>query len=687
MTHRLLERDETCLSAARPSADAAYHPGSSAISRSLNHNSLWPLGASRNQLKPILEKRDGESQNGTSNAPLNSHGVAVNKRVIPVVAAFFLVLALALGAPAQVTVGDNLNMNLNGNLSFGYTGDYGNIIQSDHGLTAGGNGDLSGSYYNPDFIAFHIQPFYNQSRANSSYQSISDSSGVLASAAIFSGSNFPGLVSYSKSYNGEGNYGVPGVANYTSHGNSGVFFAGWGINVPNLPHVQLSFQDGSNDYSIYGTDSNSSSHYDSFSVNSSYKLVGFNLNGGYRYVSTKAQIPELVSDQAPESTDSSSNSFFGSLSHRLPWSGVFSAGASHSDTSDESMGGRYSGTIDLLNAGVGFAPFTNFSFGTNTQYNDNLAGSLYSTVIAAGGVVENTSQETSHSLDVNSYAVYRIPSIHVSFMGTIDDREQSIFGKSISDNSITGSVSYSNSLLGGFVNATTAVTENLIGNNTTLGVLTSVNYTRWLFGWNVAGGFSYSENQQTVLVTYATSGYGYNGSLSRKLGGNSHLTISASGSKSGLTGNAGTESFSQSYSSALTLRRWASFNGSYSKSSGNSILTGSGLVPVPIPLPVATPSSVVLYGGHAYSFSIGSSPIKRLTMSATYARALSDTISTALTSNNRTEILTSQVDYQFRQMHFIGGYTKLVQGFSAVGGPPTMVGSFYIGVTRWFNFF
>jgi hypothetical protein len=34
-----------------------------------------------------------------------------------------------------------------------------------------------------------------------------------------------------------------------------------------------------------------------------------------------------------------------------------------------------------------------------------------------------------------------------------------------------------------------------------------------------------------------------------------------------------------------------------------------------------------------------------------------------------------------------GGYTRLVQGFSASGTAPASVSSFYIGVYRWFNFF
>ena len=691
MTYRLRERAEICLSAAQPSTDAAYHPGSSAISRSLNHNSLWPPGASRNQLKPMLENRDEEFQNGTSNAPLNRHGVTVNKRVISAVGAFFLVLALvlalALGAPAQITVGDKVNMNLTGSASFGYTGDYGNQEQSDHGLTAGGTGDLSGSYYNPDFISFHVQPYYNQSRANSDSQSITDSSGVNASAAIFSGSNFPGSISYSKNYNSEGSFGVPGIANYTSHGNGDVFSAGWAINVPSYPHLQLSFQDGTSNNSIYGTDSNANVHYDSFGVNTNYRLAGYSLNGGYRYVKTQSQIPEIVSGQAAEEDNSSGGSFYGNLSHSLPWNGSFSAGASRSNTSQESMGGNFNSTFDTLTAGVGFVPFANFGINSNVMYNDNLAGSLYSTVVAAGGVVENTPQQGSHSLDVVTYVLYQLPSFHLTFRGTLEDREQSFFGSTISDNAISGSVSYSNTLLGGFVNATSSVTENLIGNHTSLGLFDSVNYSRRLFGLNFSGGLNYEQNQQTVLITYSTSGYGYNATIGRKLGEKTYFNFSASGAKSGLTGNSGSQAFSQSYGAVLNLRRWVTLSSSYSKSSGNSILTGSGLVATPIPLPVVTPTSIILYGGHSYSFGIGSSPIRRLTVSANYAQAFSDTTSTSLTSNNHTELVSSNVDYQFRQMHFIGGYTKLVQGFSASGTPPAMVGSFYIGVTRWFKFF
>lgn len=612
----------------------------------------------------------------------------MSKRGISVIGGFFLVLALR--APAQVTVGDNLSMNLNANISAGYTADYGNVVQSDHGLTLGGSGDLSGSYYSPNFIAFHLQPYYNQSRANSDYQSISDSSGINATANIFSGSHFPGSVSFSKSYNSEGNFAVPGLANYTSHGNGDIFSVGWGVNIPDRPTLNLSFQDGSNNYSIYGTDSNSSSNFKTFSATSAYTLAGFNLNAGYHHVNTTAEIPDLTGTQGPEKSDSSGDSYSIGVGHRLPLNGGFSAGASRSDTSAEFIGGNYSGTIDTLNAGLAFTPISKFSFGSNAQYNDNLAGTLITSILGAGGVAEqNTFQQGSHSLDLNNYANYRIPSIHITFNGNFDHREQSLFGETLGANSVTGSATYSNSLLGGTVSATGGVTENsiTIRHQTTLGLLGSVNYSRRILGWTLSGGFNYSQNQQTLLITYTTSGYGYNGSLGRKLGRYSHFGLSASGSKNSVTNYAGSGTFSQSYSSILSFSRWASLSGAYSKSSGNAILTGSGLTPTPIPVPVVTPTSIVLYGGHAYSFGLGSSPVKRLTISASYARAYSNTFSDELTSNNRTEMVTARFDYQFRQMHFQGGYTKLDQGFSLAGTPPTMLSSYYVGISRWFNFF
>ena len=91
-----------------------------------------------------------------------------------------MIAALATPSLAQVRVGDNVSMNLNAEASFGYTADYGNTIPSDHNLNFGGTANLTGSYYTPNFLNFNVNPYYNQSRANSTSQAISDSSGVNA---------------------------------------------------------------------------------------------------------------------------------------------------------------------------------------------------------------------------------------------------------------------------------------------------------------------------------------------------------------------------------------------------------------------------------------------------------------------------------------------------------------------------
>jgi hypothetical protein len=164
-------------------------------------------------------------------------------------------LLLAKPALGQVQVGD-ASMNMNGTVSAGYSAVYGDQIGSSHNLGFGGTGTLSGSYYSPSFLNFNFSPYYNQSRANSNFQSITESSGFNFNSGIFSGSHFPGSISYAKAYNSEGNFALPGLPNYTTHGNSDVFGITWSEVVPGLPSLSVGYQQGGNQYSVYGTNDN-----------------------------------------------------------------------------------------------------------------------------------------------------------------------------------------------------------------------------------------------------------------------------------------------------------------------------------------------------------------------------------------------------------------------------------------------
>src|SRR5206468_8156143 len=142
---------------------------------------------------------------------------------------------------------------------------------SSHSLSFGGNGTFNGSYYDPRFLSFTINPFYNQSRANSNFQSISDATGVAMSSNIFSGSHFPGAVTYNDNYNSQGSFSIPGAADFVTHGHSQAFGVSWSENLPDAPSVTAGFTTGNSNYSVYGTDNNGSSGYRNFYIHSQYR--------------------------------------------------------------------------------------------------------------------------------------------------------------------------------------------------------------------------------------------------------------------------------------------------------------------------------------------------------------------------------------------------------------------------------
>lgn len=603
----------------------------------------------------------------------------------PPVARSVLLLLLALPAAGQVQLGA-FNLTGNGTLSAGYTGDYGNQVASDHGVTFGGTGNLSGSFYNPNFLSFSVQPFLNQSRENSDFQSLTNASGVNASTSIFGGSNFPGTVSFSKNLNAQGNYNVPGVADFTSHGDSQVLSVSWSENVPKLPNVTVSFLDGTSNYSLYGSDGDLSSTFRSLILQSNYRVAGFTLNGGYRDTITDSQVPQILGSDAETMNSDTSTVSFG-VSHALPFHGSFSAGANRSDVSSDSDGGEYRSALDTVNSGMSFAPATNLNFGVNLQYLDNLAASLDDAVVAAGGAVGTAPQEGSHSLDLLGFVNYIIPTLHLTVNGTDDRRDQVFAGESLQSNTYSGSVSYSNFLMGGFLNATAGVSRTSINTSdqSLLGVNGMINYARSFKKWSASGMIRYAENMQTALIAYTTTGYGYSGTLTRQFARKSHWAASASGSRTTLNNDSGSGTFAQNYSTSLSVK-WIGLSGSYSKSNGNSILTSSGLQPVSVLLPVLAPSSVILYGGHAYSAGIGINPIRGLTVNGSYSEAFTDTQGNSADTDNRARQLNGYMQYLFRKVYFTAGFTKMTQSFSSNGNTPAMVGTFYFGISRWFNF-
>src|SRR3954463_6250494 len=124
-------------------------------------------------------------------------------------------LLFAVAVHAQLTIGDNLNMKMDGNLGFSYTGGFGNAdFQSNHGQGFTANATMTGFYFHPNFISFEFRPYYDRAQNNADSQSITRSSGLGGSANFFSGSRFPGSVSYGKDFSTGSEFrfaGVPSV--------------------------------------------------------------------------------------------------------------------------------------------------------------------------------------------------------------------------------------------------------------------------------------------------------------------------------------------------------------------------------------------------------------------------------------------------------------------------------------------
>ena len=596
-------------------------------------------------------------------------------------------LLLAWPVTAQVRTGE-VTSSLNGTIAPGYSADFGNTTGSDHSWVLGGVANYSGSFYNPNFLSFNASVFLNQSRANSNYQSISDASGVNASASIFGGSRFPGSVSYTKTFNSEGSYNLPGLPNYVTHGNSDAFGINWSENIPKAPSFSAGFQTGSSQYSVYGTNDTGASSFHSLNLHSSYSILGINMGAYYTTGGGHALIPQFEAGEQDSETHSGNSDYGFNIGHRIPLNGSASASINRSEYNSDYLGSGTTGTIDLINAIVSMHPLSKLSISADANYSDNLNGQLIEPVVAAGGAVpEASTNQPSNSLDLMGVASYSLFA-NLQTSAFVERRSQVFMGDSYGMTSYGGSGTFSHAVLNGNFNASlnaTGNTDDQTGEDT-LGFSTIENYSSEILGWHVNGSFGYAQNVQTLLITYMNSSYNYTGNVRRRWG-KLNASVGVGASRTALTQQAGTANSSQSYNANLGYGQWITATGSYSKASGQALATGAGLVSVPVPSPVLPASLVSLFGGDGYSFGLSSNPMRGLILTASYAKSASNTSNSGAASTNQNSEFNSLVQYQFRKMNFTSGYSRLEQGFSGSGTQPEVTSSFYIGVSRWFNFF
>ncbi len=393
-------------------------------------------------------------------------------------------------------------------------------MQSTHSLSVGGEADLRGEYLDPRVLNFVVSPYYNLSRANSSVRSIFDASGINATTQIFAGSRYPGSISYGKDWNHEGEFGIPGAADFKTRGEDQYFNVNWSLYQPDWPSLSVSYGLGSSDYEVLGAATRGSSDSRVFSLHSGYQLLGFNLVGGYSNFKLTQKLPEITNASLSLLGSTDQDQLQLGISRRFEQRTSLVANLSRNHFTVDYSGFPSKQTYDNAAASLSTTLAPGLMAVVGAAYTDNLAGSLFQPIATGGGGVEQTIiGEGSHSLDLSGTATYT-PLHDLSFQGTVDHRNQNYAGFGVSADAYSAGVSYSRSMLGGTVasyGSVTRYTANVYDQATTGGT-GSLSYTRRMGAWSASSSFRYSRNAQTALVTYTQSGYGYGFNLGRKLG-------------------------------------------------------------------------------------------------------------------------------------------------------------------------
>ena len=603
------------------------------------------------------------------------------------------IFLLALPAAAQLQVGDYLHMNLNGSAGFNYGGGISQGL-SNHAMGFSGNGILTGNYYSPNFLSFNVDPFYNREQSDSIFGSLANTTGVSSNVSLFNGSHFPGSVSYNKSFNSLGAYGVPGsdlgLAERTS---TQSFSVGWSALIADWPTLAATYTIGSSSNDILGEAGNDSETDHALNLISTYRWDGFTMMGQFLHRTTDAKFSEfLETGEAPIANNTSSNSYGATIQHPLPLTGSFGLSwnrLSYGYQYQDSYSSSNSGNSDTVSATAAFHPTNKLGVSFIADYNDSLLGSIPQPVLNSGTPVNLPNADSFHSDLVGAdvyYQLFKSLGVHAD----VDHSQQSFLGESYSATQFGGSANFNfdHSLLKGLSFSVGVVDTAQQEANTGLGFVGNVNYSRKILGWDVGGNFSYAQNVQTVMLVYTTSSCSYLASLRRRIGERKYFMLGYSGSHSGITANSGTTSSAERIWSGFIFRG-NTLNAYYDKSNGLAVFTPSGLVPIPVTLPTQTlvPNSFTSYNSRGYGFSLGVNPTRRLVVSASFSKSYGSTIDPSLSLHTDETLMNATMQYRLRKIFLNGGYTRLQQSVGTPGSSPLMLTSYYIGFSRWFNFF
>lgn len=592
----------------------------------------------------------------------------------------------------QLEIGNDWLLGLSGNLGYSYNG---SIVQgsSSHGQGLFGDAVLRGSFYNPRFLNFSVSPYFGRSQNNNLYGSLGYSEGVGAGVNLFGGSHFPAGIFYSQGNNNTSQYGLPSsTIGLEQHGNNQVFGLSWSELLPGLPTLSANYTMGNTSNEIIGIPGQDKQKTKTFTLLSTYHIDGWNLGGGYSHRNIDTDFTEIIpgSEELPAYTKNASNEFHGSGQHSLPLSGSFSASYSHTNYSYDYRDGAQDNTkggSNSLTVSAGFNPFRRVSAGTSASYTDSLLDVIPESVNSS--TVISLSTGKFRNFIWNSEAAYQ-PMRNLTINGTVAYARQDYRGITHSSTQYGAGINYglNHRFLGSFLFSLSAFDyANQYGNNG-MGYTANLNFNRKVRGWEYDANLAYLQNVQTLYLVYTTSGYNWVTSVRRHMAHRTTLVGGYGGSHSGFSGGTGNSSSSLRTYATIIWHEY-NLNGFYSKADGTAIFTPTGLVTVPGNLPPGVlPSNLVeLFGSKAVGANLGGVFKHRLTWSFGYSNASGSSVTPSLDLRTESRLYNAVFQYRMRKIYLDGGFTKVRQSVGTVGTVPVDVTSYYVGFTRWFDFF
>jgi hypothetical protein len=605
---------------------------------------------------------------------------------------YLLALGAMLAAPAwaQVEVGQNTSLSLSGDLGFGYDGEYGNQTGSSHGTSLNGDAVLQGYYYNPKFVSFFVDPIYNRSQANSGQGSITDASSVNAGVNIFSGSHFPGSISFGEGFDSSGIYGfgtTPGLT--TTSGKSHSFGIGWAELIPGAPPLSVQYSQTASSNSIFATDQEDHTSTKSLNMFSNYKLAGWYLGGRFTNIRTHTELPSVITDEGSETGDTDATAFSANANHKLPLRGSFGVGYTWSEFSGENNGTTLSGSNQMINATAAFAPTQRLTSSFELDYNSSLTGEIEQQLVGVGAVNPQVNLGTSgYSIAMSNYDnVALTKSLSAGF--SVGHIQQEVYGETVSATHFSAIVNYRflKPLWGTVVLYAGVNDQANEGGNQGAGLVAGANFSKQWSNFQLSGSFGYSQDTQTVLADQTTSNYTYLANAQRRLSRRIRWMGTFSGFHTGLGELEGSSAHAENYGTNLVFKMY-NVGADYSHTSGTALLTANGLVAPPGTISPTLPGNdYLLDTGSSYSFSFTANPIRKLTFSSSYTKTINDSQAQTLATNSASRVFLVFTTYQFRKMEFTSGYTNLNQFVSAAGLPEASYSNFYVGLQRWFKAF